>query len=374
MNQDPSREQIVELLKQLRNPDEEQRADRLPEPDKDQSDRAEKALRALGLKAVPELVECLMDRRGDFWAEDLSVPAANALGRLGFGTDEVVDGLVDRLDDWDDAIREAAVLALGELHPTPVAALPRLITMLHDEEVNWAVFRTLKKFGPAAAPATRAVAATIGRRYEHGPYVLASIGTRDSILTLLDSIAAYGGGDRHDFEACQGALGGIADVARPMFEQEFHNAKPGEYSYWLYGLSFVVKDEQLVPLILHVMRYGDASDRRYAIGCAARWPRWPHFRKTEGAIEQLLKLTTDPDIDVCVEALSAVAEHHEDEDLGRVHNDRLLSALKRAIAKAKDEARLELLKDTAARLGLEILPPPKQRFLRFIFFQPPPGR
>src|SRR5579885_3280780 len=109
MNQDPSREQIVELLKQLRNPDEEQRADRLPEPDKDQSDRAEKALRALGLKAVPELVECLMDRRGDFWAEDLSVPAANALGRLGFGTDEVVDGLVDRLDDWDDAIREAAV-------------------------------------------------------------------------------------------------------------------------------------------------------------------------------------------------------------------------------------------------------------------------
>jgi len=198
------------------------------------------------------------------------------LGRLGFGTDEVVDGLVDRLDDWDEAIREAAALALGDLHLTPVAALPKLITTLHDGEVNWAVFRTLKKFGPAAAPATSAVAATIGRRYEHGPYVLASIATRDSILTLLDYISAYGGGDRHDFEACQSALGGIADVARPMFEQEFRKAKQGEYSYWLYGLTFVVADEQLAPFILHVMRHGDANERRYAIGCAGRWQRCPH--------------------------------------------------------------------------------------------------
>jgi hypothetical protein len=341
MNQDPGRPAIVELIDQLRSSDEEE------------SKRAEESLRALGPTAIPHLVECMRSATGE-----ICVGAACALGRLGIGSEEVVAALIEALDSSEEALQEAAAFALGGLSPVPVEALPKLIELLRHPtwEPIWAVFRTLEKFGPAAAPAAAAVAATIGSRCEHGPYVLASIGTRDSVLRLVDAIATYGGGDRKDFESAVDALCRVADVARPIIEEEFRSAGPGEYSTLLRGLVEIVDGAELVRYVLHVIRHGDPHSRAYAIRLAERFSLRCHFCKAEGAIEELVKAMTDPDIWVCVAALSTFAAYHSDDnDLGRVYGDRLLPALKHAIENLKDSWHLESLRKLAVKLGFPTL-------------------
>jgi HEAT repeat protein len=96
--------------------------------------------------AVPALVELLKVRNA------LTIPAAaTALDKLGAG-DKAIPELIDLIKEKDEAIRDVAVQAIGELHVEPKVVVAPLVALLRDKQasVRLAGALAIAEIGPAA--------------------------------------------------------------------------------------------------------------------------------------------------------------------------------------------------------------------------------
>lgn len=83
--------------------------------------------------------------------KDIRWEAANALGKIGPATKEVVTSLIETLQDEDEYVRFYAACALGNIGPAATEAVPALIKLVQDESqlVRVGGDLVLKKLGPA---------------------------------------------------------------------------------------------------------------------------------------------------------------------------------------------------------------------------------
>src|SRR5690349_19312532 len=70
-----------------------------------------------------------------------------------------VDQIVERLDDSDSKVRNAAVEAAGHAGPAGAPAVPQLASLLEsgDRKVEWKAAVALSRIGPASEPAVPAL-------------------------------------------------------------------------------------------------------------------------------------------------------------------------------------------------------------------------
>jgi HEAT repeat protein len=135
--------------------------------------KAEAAIRQIGTKAVPFLVQRVRDGHGSERASGFrSAFAFRALGPL---ATSAVPHLVKLADTPDPFVRNQALLALGNIGPEARSAVPVLIRLLNDGDVNAAV--CLGNIGPDAAVALPQLMAKLRQGDPHGrTFVVTGIG------------------------------------------------------------------------------------------------------------------------------------------------------------------------------------------------------
>ncbi|NLF68254.1 MAG: HEAT repeat domain-containing protein [Candidatus Anammoximicrobium sp.] len=121
-------------------------------PDRDASLQAIGQLEALGEKALPA-VPALIGKLSDDKAEVRGY-AAYALGRIGDGSDAVLEGLSQAAFDRAAVVRRAALRALQRLNPPQEKALPLVLKILElgDPASIAPALQTLAEMGEAALP------------------------------------------------------------------------------------------------------------------------------------------------------------------------------------------------------------------------------
>ena len=82
---------------------------------------------------IEPLVEILGDRGRDEYVRDC---AAWALGRIGSGTQPVVDVLIETLRSTLPSVRRNSSRALGDLGPAAGPAIPALVELLEDQDAS----------------------------------------------------------------------------------------------------------------------------------------------------------------------------------------------------------------------------------------------
>ncbi len=202
---------------------------RLQSKDPATSEKARRALHRGASTSVPVLVEMVRYRSDDAWsAVKVRWLAADALGKIGIEAQSATTALVAALDDVDDHVRAVAacslpavdapadqavpalirlverdpsvlpIRALSEYGPEAREAVPELVAVLSDEELNseirWNAIRTLGKMHGEAMEAIPALVEQLQNPVpsirEHAAEALGEIGllaqpTAAALLPLL---------------------------------------------------------------------------------------------------------------------------------------------------------------------------------------------
>jgi HEAT repeat protein len=252
---------------------------------------------------LPAILDCLRDSD---WG--VAVCAANALGSFGVASDAVVAGLIEALDSKDRGVRSAAADALGDLKPVVVAALPKIIEILRSDDYN-TILGSLEKFGPALAPATTEIVRLTRAESDEGPYILASIGTPETMVELCETIRTLGYGHHRVYEAAVHALHLIADRAKPFLKATIERGRPVEWTSALIGLERILEPAELAPYIVRMLRHGDSTGRQIFLRLLkVDSEQLRHFFRTPGAIDQLLDSLEDENFAIRILVLKVFAE------------------------------------------------------------------
>jgi HEAT repeat protein len=109
------------------------------------------ALTAIGVDAVPALVENLQSR-------DIAVctSVCTVLQQIGAEAEDAVPALVALVADPDDSLRDAVFLTFAEIGPSTVGDMVRFLQH-EDSGVRRRAAMVLSRMGPAAAPAMTAL-------------------------------------------------------------------------------------------------------------------------------------------------------------------------------------------------------------------------
>lgn len=282
---------------------------------------------------IPALVTCLQDS-----SSEVVKAAIHGLGVIGEDCEDAVKALIPFLDQSSSEYCDSALDALKRTGPAAQLALPRLRELINDTNVQNAVLLVLESLGPAAEPAMTEVAALIGSRTEHAPFVLASIGTREAIIELAKAKASYGHGDRKDFEACCGALSLVANLARPVLEAELRTAKSGDYFWILDGLESVLKSAEFYQFLLHGLLNGTDENQLVSIGFLANIlrsdeERLTRFVHTQDAISALARTLSIGTRRHCIDVIELFCIMNEKwPNLVEVFRSQLLTCIRQLVA------------------------------------------
>ncbi len=308
---------------------------------------------AFGKSLIPTVIACLQEPRSD-----VVIAAIHALGEIGEGCEEVVNALIPFLDTSVLSYRVEALYALQRIGPASKLALPGLRELLNNNNLKTPVLLAMESMGPAAEPAMLDVAALIGQRIEHPPFVLASIGTREAIIELAKAKASYGRGDRKDFDASCGALYLIAESARPVLEAELKSAKAEDCFWILDGLESVLDRPDFYDVLMTEHLHGIAERQLTALRFLLHVLSYNEqllskFVKTAEAINRLARALRSDDRVHRMSSLELFCLIKANwSEVVKVYVGQLAKCIGLTLADAQSEYEVEQLHIIAAKLGL----------------------
>jgi HEAT repeat protein len=238
------------------------------------------AIKALGRigPAAAEAVPKLFPKTGETgparWEERLDGYMAEALGRIGR---PAIPALIRALQGEDLDLRFFAIGSLGEMQDEAGEAVPALIATLDDLSIE-AIWDTLCRIGPAAAPALPALWARLEQDSFELPLPLSGIG-RAAVPALVEIFRRrardYGRPGEDDLPDVRGflALGEDAREAAPALRPYLTDKRPVIRAAAAVALGAIAPDTPgLVPALTEILKYprhdpedlGAATPEQYA--------------------------------------------------------------------------------------------------------------